>query len=145
TKLWNAARFTQMNECHRVAGFDPASAQHIVNRWIRGEAAKTVRAVTRALDGCAFDDAAGALYRFVWNVFCDWYLELAKPILSGPDGVIKDETRAMTAWARDEILKPLHPFTPFVTAELCHVTAENGPRRESLLALAAWPTHAALE
>jgi valyl-tRNA synthetase len=139
TKLWNAARFTQMNECRRVEGFDPASAQHIVNRWIRGEAAKTVRAVTRALDACAFDDAAGALYRFVWNVFCDWYLELAKPILNGTDEAAKAETRAMVAWVLDLILVVLHPVMPFITEELWDKLAEAGAPRESLLIAAAWP------
>ncbi len=81
----------------------------------------------------------------MWNIFCDWYLELAKPVLQGADGPAKDETRAMTAWVRDEILKLLHPFTPFVTEELWQVTAEGGPAREGLLALASWPKPAALD
>ena len=145
TKLWNACRFAEMNNCVTVPSFDPTSARQTLNRWIGHEAAQAAREITDAIEGYRFNEAAGAAYRFVWNVFCDWYLELAKPLLQGPDGVIKDETRAMTAWARDEILKLLHPFTPFVTEELWHVTAENGPGRESLLALAAWPKHAALE
>ena len=91
-----------------------------------------------------FNDARTALYRFVWNVFCDWYLELAKPLLQGADGPAKTETRAMVAWVRDEILKLLHPFTPFISEELWQVTAEGGPAREGLLALAAWPQHAGL-
>ena len=85
TKLWNAARFCQMNGCVRVEGFDPGAAELTLNRWIRGEAVKTAAAVTRALEACAFDEAAGALYRFIWNVFCDWYVELAKPVLQGVD------------------------------------------------------------
>ena len=84
-----------------------------------------------------FNDAAGAAYRFVWNVYCDWYVELSKPLLTGPDGAAKDETRAMAAWALDEILKLLHPFMPFITEELWAVTAEQGPKRASLLALSA--------
>ena len=80
-----------------------------------------------------FNDAANAIYRFVWNVYCDWYVELAKPVLMGEEGAAKAETRAMTAWARDEILKLLHPFMPFITEELWAVTA----KRDGLLALAA--------
>ena len=75
TKLWNAARFSQMNEARRVEGFDPATVEQTINRWIRGELTKAERAVSEAIEGGRFDDAAGALYRFVWNVFCDWYLE----------------------------------------------------------------------
>ena len=81
----------------------------------------------------------------MWDVFCDWYLELAKPLLQGADGPAKHETRAMTAWVRDEILKLLHPFTPFVTEELWRVTAQDGATREGLLALASWPKHEALD
>src|SRR5262249_39240803 len=92
-----------------------------------------------------FNEAAGAAYRFVWNIFCDWYLELAKPLLQGADGPAKDETRAMTAWARDEILKLLHPFTPFVTEELWRLTTQDGAAREALLGLAPWPRHDCLD
>jgi valyl-tRNA synthetase len=139
TKLWNAARFCQMNECVSVAGFDPAGVEQVINKWIRGEVAKTTEAVTRALTDCAFDEAAGALYRFVWNVFCDWYVELAKPILSGEDEVAKAETRAMAAWTLDQALKLLHPVSPFLTEELWDKTAEFGPPRGSLLIEAPWP------
>ena len=90
--------------------------------------------------GYKFNDAAAAAYRFVWNIYCDWYLELAKPVLLGPDGAAKTETQAMVAWARDEILKLLHPFMPFITEELWAVTAEQGPKRSQLLALSDWPT-----
>jgi valyl-tRNA synthetase len=94
-----------------------------------------VREVTEAIEAYRFNDAAGAVYRFVWNVYCDWYLELAKPVLIGEEVPAKTETRAMVAWARDEILKLLHPFMPFVTEELWVVAA----RRDGLLALAPWP------
>jgi valyl-tRNA synthetase len=90
--------------------------------------------VTEAIEAYRFNDAAGAAYRFVWNVYCDWYLELAKPVLMGEEGDAKAETRATVAWARDEILKLLHPFMPFITEELWAVTA----KREGLLALAPW-------
>jgi valyl-tRNA synthetase len=139
TKLWNAARFCQMNECVRVEGFDPAGVRQTVNRWIRGETLKARDQVTAALEACAFDDAASALYRFIWNVFCDWYVELAKPILSGSDQPAKAETRAMAAWVLDTILKLLHPVTPFITEELWAKTAEFGHPREHLLISAAWP------
>lgn len=140
TKLWNASRFAQMNECVRVEGFDPATVQQPLNKWIRGETVKTVAEVTKALEAPAFDEAAGALYRFVWNVFCDWYLELAKPILNGDDAAAKAETRATAAWALDVILKLLHPVMPFITEELWGKTAEFvGPARDTLLISAKWP------
>jgi valyl-tRNA synthetase len=139
TKLWNAARFCQMNECVADAGFDPSKARETVNRWIRGETVKTAHAVTEALNACAFDEAAQALYRFVWNVFCDWHLELIKPILNGEDEAAKAETRAMAAWVLDQAMKLLHPLTPFLTEELWRQTAEFGPARDGLLMEAAWP------
>jgi valyl-tRNA synthetase len=139
TKLWNAARFSQMNGCQRVESFDPANARHVVNRWIRGETARTAREVTAALEACAFDNVAGALYRFIWNVFCDWYLELAKPIFGGSDEAAKVETRAMTAWVLDECLKMLHPVSPFLTEELWQRLGEAGPARSGMLITTAWP------
>jgi valyl-tRNA synthetase len=145
TKLWNACRFAEMNQCVTVEGFDPRSAKETLNRWIAHETAKAAREITEAIEAYKFNEAAGAAYRFVWNIFCDWHLELAKPLLQGADGAAKDETRAMTAWARDEILKLLHPFTPFVTEELWRLTAQDGAAREGLLALAPWPKHEALD
>jgi valyl-tRNA synthetase len=139
TKLWNAARFVEFNGAARVEGFDPKSAKETLNRWIAHEAAKAAAEITQAIEAYAFSEAAGAAYRFVWNVYCDWYVELSKPLLTGPDGAAKDETRAMAAWALDEILKLLHPFMPFITEELWAVTAELGPKRSSLLALSQWP------
>jgi valyl-tRNA synthetase len=135
TKLWNAARFCEMSGCALVPGFDPGAAQATVNRWIRGETFKTWAHVTRSLENCAFDDAAGALYRFVWNIYCDWFLEFAKPILNGADEDAKAETRAMAAWVLETILKLLHPVMPFVTEELWSTTAE----RDGMLITAAWP------
>jgi valyl-tRNA synthetase len=134
TKLWNACRFAEMNACEQPAGFDPAGAKQTLNRWIAHETARATREVTEAIEACRFNDAAAAIYRFVWNVYCDWYLELAKPVLMGEEGEARTETRAMVAWARDEILKLLHPFMPFITEELWAVTA----KRDGLLALAPW-------
>ncbi|HWV97540.1 MAG TPA: valine--tRNA ligase, partial [Xanthobacteraceae bacterium] len=135
TKLWNACRFAEMNHCALPADFDPTQAKETLNRWIAHETMSAAREVTQAIESYRFNDAAGAIYRFVWNVFCDWYLELAKPVMLGADGPAKDETRAMVAWTRDEILKLLHPFMPFLTEELWAVTA----KREQLLTLTAWP------
>ncbi len=134
TKLWNACRFAEMNACVLPSDFDPTKAKETLNRWIAHETARATREVTDAIEAYRFNDAAGSIYRFVWNVYCDWYLELAKPVLMGEDGAAKSETRAMVAWARDEILKLLHPFMPFITEELWAVTAT----RDSLLALAPW-------
>ncbi|MGA7803867.1 valine--tRNA ligase [Bradyrhizobium sp.] len=134
TKLWNACRFAEMNDCVMPEGFDPAQAKETLNRWIAHETARAARDVTGALQAYRFNDAANVLYRFVWNVYCDWYLELGKPMLLGEESAAKTETRATVAWARDEILKLLHPFMPFITEELWEVTA----RRDTLLALTAW-------
>jgi valyl-tRNA synthetase len=139
TKLWNASRFAQMNECVRVEGFDPSTVRQPINKWIRGETVKTAAEVTRALEAPAFSDAADALYKFIWNVFCDWYLELAKPILNGDDAEAKAETRATAAWALDVILKLLHPVMPFITEELWDKTAEFGAPRQGMLIVEKWP------
>jgi len=136
TKLWNAARFCEMNECRAISGYDPAHATETLNRWIATEAARTARAVTEALEAYRFDEAAAAMYRFVWNTFCDWFLELAKPVLSGADGAAKEETRATAAWTLIRILGLLHPFMPFVTEELWQ---RVGHGEEAMLAVGRWP------
>jgi valyl-tRNA synthetase len=140
TKLWNACRFAEMNACVLPAGFEPAKAKETLNRWIAHETARATREVTEAIEAYRFNDAAGAIYRFVWNVYCDWYLELAKPVLMGEEGAARAETRAMVAWARDDILKLLHPFMPFITEELWAVTA----KRDTLLTLEPWSRKARL-
>jgi len=134
TKLWNACRFAEMNGCVQQDGFDPTTAKDTLNRWIAHETVRATREVTEAIEAYRFNDASNAIYRFVWNVYCDWYLELAKPVLTGAEGAAKTETRAMVAWARDEILKLLHPFMPFITEELWEVTG----KRDTLLALSPW-------
>ncbi len=139
TKLWNAARFCEMNECVTVAGFDPAAVSLTLNKWIVGETRSAAAAITANFEALRFNDAAGAAYHFVWDVFCDWYLELAKPIFNGNDEAMKAETRATAAWARDRILTLLHPFMPFITEELWARTAEHALPRESLLIESAWP------
>ena len=139
TKLWNASRFAEMNGCARVEGFDPAATKHTLNRWIATEMGRCITEVTAALEDYRFNDAAGAVYKFTWNSFCDWFLELAKPIFNGGDEVAKAETRATTAWAIDEILKILHPFMPFLTEELWERLGEEGAPADDLLMLTAWP------
>jgi valyl-tRNA synthetase len=139
TKLWNACRFAEMNHCVQPPGFDPLTVKETLNRWIAHETARTTREVSEAIEAYRFNDAANATYRFVYDIYCDWYIEFGKPMLTGEDGPAKQETRAMVAWARDELLKLLHPFMPFITEELWAVTA----KRDMLLTLTAWPRIAA--
>jgi valyl-tRNA synthetase len=139
TKLWNAARFAEMNACTRVEAFDPRQVHVTLNQWIIGEAAKAVTETSAAITAYRFNDAANAAYRFVWNIFCDWYLELAKPLFLGTDETAKAETRAAAAFVLDTILKLLHPFMPFITEELWCLTATAATPRATMLALADWP------
>jgi valyl-tRNA synthetase len=140
TKLWNASRFAELNGCARVAGFDPAAAREPLNRWILGEAAKAAGETAFAIEAYRFNDAANAVYRFVWSVFCDWHLELAKPVLQGPaDPAARAETQATIAHVLDTIYALVHPFMPFLTEELWAIKGEAGPGREGPLALGPWP------
>jgi len=118
TKLWNAARFCEMNECQPVAGFDPKSVRSTLNKWIVSKVAEAAKETDSALDAYRFNDVAGAVYQFTWGTFCDWYLEFAKPVFNGDDEQVKAETRATAAWALEMILKLMHPIMPFITAEL---------------------------
>jgi valyl-tRNA synthetase len=145
TKLWNAARFAEINGCSRNAAFDPGKLAVTLNLWIVGEAGKAIAEVTEAIAAYRFNDAANAAYRFVWNIFCDWYLELAKPLLQSANEAGKSETQATTAYVLDEILKLLHPFMPFITEELWSGERRTGAGRDTVLALAAWPDHAGYE
>ena len=137
TKLWNTSRFCEMNGCVTVPGFDPAGVTETVNQWIVAETASAVADVTAAIEALRFNDAANAAYHFVYDIFCDWYVEMTKPIFQSGGDLAKAETRATTAWARDQILKLLHPFMPFITEELWAATAATP--RDGLLMLAAWP------
>jgi valyl-tRNA synthetase len=139
TKLWNATRFAEMNGCARVADYDPRQNKETVNRWIAGESERAVAEVTAAIEEMKFNDAAAGVYRYIWNVVCDWYVELAKPVLTGADAGAKAETQACVAWVLDQAMALLHPFMPFLTEELWAKTGEAGPRREKLLALSPWP------
>ena len=135
TKLWNAARFGEMNDCCTVKAFDENGVKLATNRWIIAKAKEATREVTRNLDAYRFSDAANAVYQFVWGAFCDWYIEMIKPILYGEDETAKAETRASFAWVLDRILVILHPFMPFITTELWNNTAE----RDVKLIKASWP------
>jgi valyl-tRNA synthetase len=136
TKLWNASRYCQMNGCVLPQGFDAAEVKLTVNRWILGEAARAAARVDAALEAYRFNEAAGALYQFVWGGFCDWYLEFTKPILSGADEAAKAETRAVTAAVLKLAIKLLHPFMPFITEELWD---KLGHGRAGDLMIEAWP------
>nr|WP_300555510.1 valine--tRNA ligase [Maricaulis sp.] len=135
TKLWNAARFCEMNECAVPDGFDPKTVSQTVNKWILSEAQATVAAVEKGLAEYRFNEAAAAAYRFTWNIFCDWHLEFAKPLLQGDDEAAKAECRATTAYVLDIALKILHPFMPFVTEALWEQTG----KRDTHLIVADWP------
>ncbi|MCH4892301.1 valine--tRNA ligase [Sphingomonas sp. SFZ2018-12] len=140
TKLWNATRFAQANGIGASTSIAPPPAALAVNRWIIGETVATVRALDQALADLRFDGAANAIYQFVWSRFCDWYLELIKPVLSPApgergEGTEADETRAVAGWVLDQILVMLHPFMPFITEELWHALGA----RDGELIVAHWP------
>ncbi|KQU75798.1 valine--tRNA ligase [Aminobacter sp. DSM 101952] len=139
TKLWNATRFAEMNGVKRNDEFWLNDAKLTVNRWILTELTRATREVTASITSYRFNEAAGAAYRFVWNTFCDWYLELLKPIFMGEDEAAKAESQAVAAFVLDEIYKLLHPMMPFMTEELWAHTAGEGKERSSLLCHAAWP------
>ena len=136
TKLWNAARFCEMNGVAPVAGFDPARVVAPLNRWLLDAADRAIGEADAALASFRFDEYAGACYRFTWNVFCDWFVELAKPVLTGPDGPERDELRATAAHVLGIILRLLHPAAPYVTEALWDGFG-YGPVRS--LIRAAWP------
>jgi len=134
TKLWNAARFCQSNGIGASSTLEPPSADLPVNRWIIAETVKTIQAMDLALADLRFDETANTIYHFVWDQFCDWYLELIKPVLAG-EGAEGAETRAVAGWVLDQILVLLHPLMPFITEELWHALGD----RPYDLILAKWP------
>jgi valyl-tRNA synthetase len=136
TKLWNAARFCQMNDCRPVDGFDPAACGQRINRWICGKLAEAGARMTQSIEAYRFNDAANAAYQFLWNTFCDWYLEFAKPILQGSDEAAKAETRATAGWVLEQSLHLLHPIMPFITEELW---SQQDDRHGRHLISARWP------
>jgi valyl-tRNA synthetase len=139
TKLWNATRFAEMNGVARNDDVSLSHAKLTVNRWILTELTRAAGEITDGILAYKFNEAAGAAYRFVWNTFCDWYLELLKPVFMGEDAEAKAESQAVAAFVLDEIYKLLHPFMPFMTEELWAHAAGEGGERATLLCHAAWP------
>ena len=136
TKLWNAARFCQSNGIGASDSIKAPPARLAANQWIIGEVAACVAEIERAMADLRFDAAANAIYQFTWSKFCDWYLELIKPVFAGDaDSPPAMETRAVAGWALDQILVMLHPFMPFITEELWH---KLGARDYELI-VAQWP------
>ncbi|MES2143983.1 MAG: class I tRNA ligase family protein, partial [Pseudomonadota bacterium] len=123
TKLWNACRFAEMNGVWEGHATGPApTPKATVNQWIIGEAARTLTEVNTALTDFRFDQAADALYKFVWGKVCDWYVEFAKPLFDGPEA---EETRATMGWVLDQSMILLHPMMPFITEELWQTTGQR--------------------
>ncbi len=135
SKLWSATRFAQMYEATFGVSVNPETLRLALNQWIIGELYKCCAEVSEAIEDYRFNDAADAAYHFVWDVFCDWYLELSKPILQGVDGADKDETRQVLAWTLEQVFALLHPFMPFITETLWEQTAD----RSEFLMQQAWP------
>jgi len=134
TKLWNAARFCEMNQCQTVKNFNENNVTLEINKWIVAKAKQATQEVTNNLDNYRFSDAANAVYQFAWGTFCDWYIELSKPVFYGDNEEQKIETRATAAWVLDRILLILHPFMPFITTELWN----NTPNRDCKLIHSKW-------
>ena len=141
TKLWNAARFCEMNDCLPQEDFDPAKVQNTVNQWIIHSVIQCKKDIDAGLEGYRFNDSANAIYQFVWGTFCDWYLEFTKPLLAGDDEALKSEVRGTTGWVLDQILMLLNPFMPYITEELYAQIAKRA-KDESLLG-ASWPEYEA--
>jgi len=136
TKLWNAARFCQMNGCKPVVGFDPASVKLPVNRWIVGKVGEVAKDVADAIDSYRFNESANHIYGFAWGTFCDWYVEFTKPLFNSENSAVVEETRATTSWVFDQILHVLHPMMPYITEELWEEMADG---RQNQLISADWP------
>ncbi len=143
TKLWNAARYCEMNGCNPPQNFDPATATNQINKWIIGATLDVKRDIEQGLDIYKFNEAAGALYQFIWGTFCDWYLEFTKPMLgeANTDDALKQETRDTTGWVLDQILLLLNPFMPYITEELYESMAVRP--KDALLMGQKWPEYPA--
>ncbi|AEI38135.1 MAG: valine--tRNA ligase [Zymomonas mobilis subsp. pomaceae] len=140
TKLWNAVRFAQNNNCTVNRNQQPPQATLTVNNWIIAETARTAKALDHSITDMRYDELANTLYHFVWNDFCDWYLELIKPILmqkEDQDQTQWQETISVLSWVIDQILIMLHPIMPFITEELWHAMGE----RDHELIVASWPDY----
>lgn len=138
TKLWNASRYCEMNECLSSDEFDPATATYAPNQWIIHEVKAIKEEIEKTLEGYRFNESANAIYGFVWGGFCDWYLEISKPVLlaGGPQA---DEVRKTTNWALEQILKLLNPFMPYITEELYAALYKKGA--DDRLITSQWPEY----
>jgi valyl-tRNA synthetase len=136
TKLWNAARFLEMNRCALDASFDPRAGAVPVDRWILGRLAHAKADIEDAVAAYRFNDAAHAIYHFAWHEYCDWYLELIKPLLTGVDAKAAAEVRATAAWVLGQILHLLHPLMPFIAEEIWQSIGGQG-----MLIVAPWPDY----
>jgi valyl-tRNA synthetase len=162
TKLWNASRFAEMNGCKRGLGFNPKAVKLPLNVWAIAEADKALAEIVAGIEGYRFNEAALAAYRFTWNTFCDWYVELSKPYvqderpaegealrdeatLSPAERAARVETRATTAFLLDRIVTMLHPFMPYITEELWEAYAGWAGEKSSLLCIEAWPMPVGIE
>ncbi|MFO1158116.1 MAG: valine--tRNA ligase [Reyranellaceae bacterium] len=143
TKFWNATRFSEMNGAALPKGFDPASVELTINKWVLGELARANAAIDKAIAEFRLNEAANALYEFIWGIVCDWYVELSKPVLGGEDGPAKDETRAVTAFVIRETAKLLHPVMPFITEELWDKLGHRS--QHGMLIGQPWPTPAPID
>ncbi|MGL1920118.1 MAG: valine--tRNA ligase [Hyphomicrobiales bacterium] len=137
TKLWNACRFAEIHECRPIDSFDPAKVDLTLSKWILSELSETTTLVNKGIESYRFNDASNAIYKFTWNTFCDWYIELTKPILFGESEAAKTEIKAVTAHVIDQLLHLMHPFMPFVTEELWD--RFDDLERENMLIVSAWP------
>lgn len=139
TKIWNSARYCQMNHCVPDADFDPATVTAIPNKWVISQVTELSAAISKGIESYKFNDAATAIYQFIWGTFCDWYLEFTKPILAAGEGPLVEETRKTTAWVLDEALLLMNPFMPFITEELYNEMAER-PLNKMLIS-SEWPQY----
>ena len=134
TKLWNASRFCEINNCSKYQKIDLENLKCILTNWILGEIIKTDKKINLYLDEYKFNEASNEIYHFIWHIFCDWYLELIKPYFDSSDSEHLDEIKAVTAFSLKFILTKLHPFMPFITEELW----ENLGYKEKPLILSEW-------
>jgi len=139
TKLWNATRFCEMNDCLPQSDYNPHATSHAVNQWILYSLNECKNKTAQAIENYRFNEAANTLYQFVWGGFCDWYLEMTKPLLAGEDTALINEVKGTTGYVLDQILLLLNPFMPYITEELYAAIAPR--EKEALLMGEAWPEY----
>ncbi|MGH1403105.1 MAG: valine--tRNA ligase [Alphaproteobacteria bacterium] len=139
TKLWNATRYCEMNECLSHDGFDPASVTFTPNQWVIHEVVQAKAEIEKAIETYRFNEAANAVYSFVWGTFCDWYLEISKPVLQEGEEALATEVRQTTSWVLEQILTILNPFMPYITEELYASISKRD--EEQRLLTSAWPQY----